>query len=289
MNRKFEKLSQKSLMNFFLSVLLALYSYMNAAQAGQLPELNVSISESHYTWIGERIFQNEGAGKSDNLLFWSENEPFPSLGIGHFIWFPRDLKPPFDQTFPQLIQFIQANYPQYAIPQQLTRLHPPWISRKQFIEQKKRGELVNLQLWFIESIPLQAEYIVQRFYQKLPEVVSGFEARQEASLNTFLQKLLLSKNGVFALIDYGNFKGFGTHSKERYQGQGWGLKQVFERVLIGLDKRELNVNELSSQQAVHLFVRAAKRTLQNRVELSPSESNESRWLSGWFKRLESYK
>ncbi len=37
-----------------------------------------------------------------------------------------------------------------------------------------------------------------------------------------------SPNGVYALVDYVNFKGEGTLATERYQDHGWGLLQVLE-------------------------------------------------------------
>lgn len=57
-----------------------------------LPEL----SDADYRWIGSRIYQNEALGKAEYLTHWNEGEDFPSLGIGHFIWFPKGIDAPFD-------------------------------------------------------------------------------------------------------------------------------------------------------------------------------------------------
>ena len=83
-------------------------------------------------------------------------------------------------------------------------------------------------------------------------------------------------NGLYALIDYINFKGEGTCSSERYQGQGWGLLQVLQ-----------SMPEVSSHLLTD-FVQAAKEVLRQRVRNAPPERNESQWLKGWCNRLDTY-
>ena len=39
--------------------------------------------------IGKRIWQNECGGTADGLTSWNAGENFASLGIGHFIWYPK--------------------------------------------------------------------------------------------------------------------------------------------------------------------------------------------------------
>ena len=82
--------------------------------------------------------------------------------------------------------------------------------------------------------------------------------------------------GLYALIDYINFKGLGTSPKEAYKGKAWGLKQV----LLGVSP--------TSEDIVAAFVESAKQTLAARVQNSPPERNEQRWLKGWLNRLSSY-
>jgi hypothetical protein len=38
--------------------------------------------------IGRKIWQNESGGTVEGLTAWNVGEEFPSLGIGHFIWYP---------------------------------------------------------------------------------------------------------------------------------------------------------------------------------------------------------
>jgi hypothetical protein len=44
----------------------------------------------------------------------------------------------------------------------------------------------------------------------------------------------------------------------------------------------------SDTGAVDEFARAAKAVLTQRVQNSPADRHESRWLSGWIRRVNSY-
>jgi hypothetical protein len=36
------------------------------------------------------------------------------------------------------------------------------------------------------------------------------------------------------------------------------------------------------------FARCAKKVLTQRVENAPKDKNETKWLKGWFKRIDTY-
>lgn len=59
-----------------------------------------------------------------------------------------------------------------------------------------------------------------------------------------------SPNGLYALIDYVNFKGEGTSETERYNGQGWGLLQILENM-----KGKKNSMGLNSVPVQNLFLK----------------------------------
>jgi hypothetical protein len=80
------------------------------------------------------------------------------------------------------------------------------------------------------------------------------------------------------MIDYVNFKGEGLKPEENYKGEGWGLLQV----LIAMETPE------DAQKAPRAFADAAKQILKRRVENSPPERKEQRWLGGWLNRCETY-
>lgn len=49
----------------------------------------IQLSMEEIRLIGERVFENECASREESLIDWNEGEDFLSLGIGHFIWYPR--------------------------------------------------------------------------------------------------------------------------------------------------------------------------------------------------------
>ena len=71
------------------------------------------LSQYELNVIAEKIYQNETSGNPKNLMFWSKNETFPSVGIGHFIWYPQGQAKIFDETFPAMIDYYVANKVQH--------------------------------------------------------------------------------------------------------------------------------------------------------------------------------
>ena len=80
-------------------VLLGQIAFGQASAQIFLPKL----TSSQALWLGERIFANECASKRECLTSWNEGEDFPSLGIGHFIWYRQDQDEIFTETFPDLL------------------------------------------------------------------------------------------------------------------------------------------------------------------------------------------
>ena len=65
-------------------------------------------------------------------------------------------------------------------------------------------------------------------------------------------------------------------STERYANQGWGLLQVLEQM------------SDANPDPVAAFSQAAASVLTRRVHNSPPARQESRWLSGWIRRVNGY-
>ena len=86
-----------------------------------------------------------------------------------------------------------------------------------------------------------------------------------------------SPNGLYALIDYVNFKGEGLSTSGTYNHQGWGLRQVLENMR----------GRGEGKNALVEFSNSAKYILTKRAQNAPR--NESRWLTGWAKRTDTYK
>ncbi len=270
-----------------LSLLVIVALVLTVQRSGEIsrPELELpQLSDTDFDWIAARIYQNEAAGQSRYLTWWGEGEDFPSFGIGHFIWFPAGVDAPFDETFPDMVTFVQQRSPgNLSVPEwlrDLTQFDAPWADKQQFDQAYSTADMTKLRQWLAATGQLQARYIVATFEQRWRNL--ALPAEQYQRLTALLQKLTETPQGLFAVIDYYNFKGLGVNPRERYQGQGWGLIQVLE-ALEQLQNRDGDCVDLVDQ-----FRQAAASRLSLRVELSPPERNETRWLDGWLTRLQGY-
>jgi len=85
-----------------------LAGWLVAATIALWPHISCAIALSHgdILRIGKRVWQNECNGTISGLTAWNQGEDFASLGIGHFIWYPKERRGPFDESFPKLVSFI---------------------------------------------------------------------------------------------------------------------------------------------------------------------------------------
>src|ERR1700682_6190582 len=86
------------------TVLTALF--LLASAIGATAAINLSPAETRR--IGKRIWQNECNGTLAGLTSWNSGENFASLGIGHFIWYPRGARGPFDESLPKFIDYAEG-------------------------------------------------------------------------------------------------------------------------------------------------------------------------------------
>lgn len=230
-------------------------------------------------WLGERIFANECNLKIPCLTSWNAGEDFPSLGIGHFIWYRADQQDAFVESFPALLSFYRSEG--VALPQWLEDLpgqHSPWQTRAEFLADQEGERLQSLRSFLNDTRDVQVKFIMRRMQSSLPSLLANAE-KPELIQSLFYEIAATDAPlGMYALIDYVNFKGEGTAVSERYQGQGWGLLQVLETLS---NKRDQS--PLMSQ-----FAAASRAVLARRVANSPSERNEQRWLEGWNNRTRTY-
>ena len=236
----------------------------------------VQLSAAQRTKIANKIWQNESARKVSGLTAWNEGENFPSLGIGHFIWYPKGVQGPFTESFPQFIQFAK----QRGLQPPAVALHAdcPWTSRAQFNSIFNTSELVGLRKWLASNLTVQADFIIAKSQASLSKMLSAAPAGDRQRVLANYNKLSETTNGTYALIDYVNFKGEGISSKERYNGHGWGLLQVLQ----GMKSTS------GGQASAAEFSRSAKRALDRRIANSPSGRGESRWRAGWHNRCDTY-
>lgn len=234
---------------------------------------DLQLEKEELNRVGLRVWQNECRGTLDGLITWNPNESFPSLGIGHFIWYPKGVEHTFEETFPSLIAFLKKR--EVEVPAFLTSKQGfPWKTRQAFLKDKRSKKVNQLRALLSDTLDLQILFIYERF----KEAESQLLPRLTGSEKKHLEELKKTPRGVFALIDYVNFKGTGLSPKERYRGEGWGLLQVLQSL----------PKETSEDTVISHFIDSAKKVLNRRVRNAPKDRSEEQWLNGWNKRLESY-
>ena len=269
---------QQNLVNRLMFLAFCLVLLSEGVYSATLP---TNLSAEQQLHLAQKISQNEIGKNQSYLTYWSKHEPFPSFGIGHFIWLPKNSKQPFKESFPQLIRFISPNLPP---PPWITKLSPfelPWQNRKTFYTDFDKPKLVQLRNWLKNSKQLQAEFIYQRFLKQLTQAKKSLSRRQLIGFETKLSELVSSPKGLFAIIDYANFKGLGNNNTEVYRLNGkkigWGLLDVI------LAMPSLQTNQ--TKKSLDNFIQTAKYILKRRTL---SKQSEKRWLKGWYHRLDKY-
>jgi hypothetical protein len=258
-----------------------LASFVALACVAALPQTlpAISLIHSEALAIGKKIWQNECNGTVAGLTSWNEGENFASLGIGHFIWYPKGQRGPFEESFPKLVSFIAkrgAKLPGLLLG--VGERPCPWNSRAEFLHSQQTAEMRQLRQFLADTVDLQAEFLISRLQNAPQKMLAEAAPADRANVQHQFERLASTPQGCYALVDYVNFKGEGVLHTERYQGQGWGLLQVLE-----------NMHATSAETAaVDEFARSAKAILTRRVQNAPAERRESRWLSGWLQRVNSY-
>jgi len=229
--------------------------------------------------IAEKIYQNETSGNPKYIMYWSPNENFASLGIGHFIWYPQGEPKKFDETFPAMIDYFIAN--KVEIPTWLKyarKTGAPWRDKASFERARGDREFKQLEYLLLNTKALQTQFFFDRLHASIPEIVKYVAPQYRKHIVNNYNALAATKGGWYPLIDYINFKGKGIKPTERYNNQGWGLLQVLQTM------RPVKPGPFALME----FSRAAQAVLERRVRNSPPQRNEKRWLKGWIKRTKSY-
>ncbi|MGE0009243.1 MAG: hypothetical protein AB7F19_01770 [Candidatus Babeliales bacterium] len=249
-----------------------LFFYCTASQT-----LQINLTPAQKKEIAERIWFNEASGHYDKLVFWNQNENFPSLGICHFIWFPENCKEQYTQTFPELLQYFKKNL--VHMPAWLQNAHyAPWSTRAEFLKPEHQQQIEELKALMYSTMHVQVDFIIDRFERMWPDIQKQALASEQQKITANYTLLMQSPQGIFALLDYLNFKGAGIDPKERYNNVAWGLLQVLQ-----------TMETTHKEDAVAQFVQAAKAVLTNRVSHAPvDKAHEKQWLPGFFNRLDRY-
>jgi hypothetical protein len=228
------------------------------------------------TAIGRKIWQNECAGTVAGLTTWNAGEEFPSLGIGHFIWYPAGFQGKYEESWPEFAEFAKNRGEK--MPAVGRAADSPWRTKGDFEKNVKGAEMTALRTWLASHVDLQTDFIIARSRAALPKILAAAPASERRRIEANYFKVASSTQGTYALIDYVNFKGEGVQLAERYKGQGWGLLQV----LGGM--KEVPTGAAAAAE----FAASAKRILSRRIANSPPERGEKRWEEGWHNRCSTY-
>lgn len=252
---------------------------VSSSLAADMKALAMSADPAHMDWIGQQVFRNECSGQFRCLVHWNKGEDFPSLGIGHFIWYPSGVDRGFVESFPGLVRFMEesgADLPGWL--QELDPFDAPWPERAAFLEDESSPRVEELRAFLADTRDVQARYIFRRASASLQRVIAAAPDYERGQLLARLQALTATPGGIYALMDYVNFKGEGLAEGERYRGQGWGLLQVLQAMTPDTES-----------PALDRFRVAAAQVLTRRAENADNPLERERWLPGWLKRLETYR
>ncbi|TBR24875.1 hypothetical protein EPO15_03190 [bacterium] len=254
-------------------------------RAAEVPDLppavrvgdGITLSDEEALRIGKLIWRNESGGTVDGLTHWNTGEEFASLGIGHFIWYVEGGSGPFVESFPALLSFLIVN--DAAVPDWLAEARGcPWPTRAAFYKAFRTKRMNSLRAMLSATVDLQARFAAHRLEGALPKILENAPPAERPALRARFYAVAAHPRGVYALVDYVNFKGEGVSLTERYSGKGWGLLQVLEEM----------PDTVPGERAVSDFSASARAVLERRVALSPPARGESRWLPGWQKRVATY-
>jgi hypothetical protein len=237
-----------------------------------------AVSDAQALAIGQKIWQNECGGTVGGLTSWNAGEDFPSLGICHAIWYREGQREKFLESFPLLVAYLQDHGAQLP-PLLVKHRHNPWQTRGAFLAEQDSADMVALREFLPATVGLQARFAAERLEQALPKILAAAPAGEHAALTARFRNVAATPQGIYALVDYVNFKGEGVRPEERYRGQGWGLLQVLQEMR----------DSLPGDPARQEFARAAVSVLQRRIANSPPARGEQRWADGWKNRCLTYR
>jgi hypothetical protein len=228
---------------------------------------------------GEKVFFNETGGRRDLVVCWNEGEDFLSLGLGHFIWYQKDKEGRFTESFPELLAFMRKcghDIPPWL--EDMQRSGYPWKSRRELLDNLYEDDLVRLRHFLYDNLSAQTMFLFQRLNQALPRMTTAAPPDSRQNIERQFHRLADTPGGIYALVDYVNFKGEGILDTESYRGMRWGLLQVLE----SMQGSQRDISALNE------FAANAKRILRRRVRNAPEGVDETRWLPAWERRIDSY-
>ena len=238
----------------------------------------LKISKEELNVVADKIFKNEAGGKKEDIVYWNTGEDFPSLGIGHFIWYRAGQRGKFAESFPQLVAYYRAH--DIKLPKIIEENeYSPWANSDELFRLKRimDNDITELTNFLYNTKDIQVAFIFERLENSLEKMMAISDNPENVKKQFY--RVAQSPNGLYPLIDYVNFKGEGITRTETYNGEGRGLLQVLENMK----------GTGSGKAALEEFSNSAKAVLERRVKNAGPDSNEKKWLQGWLNRCNTYK
>ena len=174
-----------------------------------LSAATIQLSGEEAARIGRKIWQNECGGTIAGLTSWNEGENFASLGIGHFIWYPKNMRGPFEESFPKFLVFAAEHGA--AVPEWLKKAQAcPWNSRVEFVAARTSPQMLGLRQFLAHTVDVQTQFMVARLEQALPKMLDDAAPANRADVQRQFERVANARGGCYALVDYVNFKGEGS-------------------------------------------------------------------------------
>ena len=219
----------------------------------------------------ENKIKKAAVSTQDKVIYWHLHEPFPYLGVGRFIWFPKNSSFDYQEDFPLLLKFIKDKG--HPLPDWIDdNFTCPWASRQEFENDQKRQ--AELRVVLESTFHLQIKFLISYSFETFEKIIQNTEELHRSCMRSKISALLSDSRGLYALIDYAQFKGSGLNEKEFKLGKGYGLKQVLEAMP-------------EDGASVEMFVKTAKDVLKERAKLS--NGHDEKWLASWINRLDRYR
>lgn len=246
----------------------------------------------------------------EQLTEWDSTEPFPSLGLGHYTWYPAAAAPEsktIHESFPEYIEFMVKEC-KIAIPSDLTTPTKyqrvvlemkegklvngaPWADKANFDslkgtrESPKDSGLMALTkfLWTKDNFACQTKFQQKRLADAIAKIWS--RPAGDPGMCTIIKDLMASPPSYLAMLDYVNFKGDGTDPNKDFYGRTppatniqWGLKQVIETIRGGINP-DINESPCENGEPAHAcFAKAAEAVLNFRVKHAMVKDSSGAWV-----------
>src|SRR5688500_4378947 len=147
---------QRKILQYFCCLLLLL-------SLGSTAQTTIELSDDQLSWLGQQIFRNECNNNPSCLTAWNVGENFPSLGIGHFIWYQAGQQEIYTESFPALLEYMQTKgvvLPAWII---AANFEQPWLDRAAFLAAREDERMIELRSLLATHVDLQTAFIVSRF------------------------------------------------------------------------------------------------------------------------------